>query len=44
MFVKHIVAQISNTSLTIVLRLESIHRLILALLGPLYEKIYYPSG
>ncbi len=32
------------TSLTIVLRLESVHRLILALLGPLYEKIYNPSG
>jgi transposase len=36
--------QISTTSLTIVLRLESVHRLILALLGPLYEKIYNPSG
>ncbi len=34
----------STTSLTIVLRLESVHRLILALLGPLYEKIYIPSG
>jgi transposase len=36
--------QTSNTSLTIVLRLESVQRLILALLGPLYEKIYHPSG
>ena len=36
--------QTSTTSLTIVLRLESVHRLILALLGPLYEKIYNPSG
>ncbi len=36
--------QTSTTSLTIVLRLESVHRLILALLGPLYEKIYIPSG
>jgi len=36
--------QTSTTSLTIVLRLESVHRLILALLGPLYEKIYHPSG
>jgi transposase len=36
--------QTSSTSLTIVLRLESVHRLILALLGPLYEKIYNPSG
>lgn len=32
------------TSLTLVLRLQPIHRLILALLGPLYEKIYNPSG
>src|SRR5258708_2499112 len=32
------------TSFTIVLRLEAVHRLILALLGPLYEKIYNPSG
>ena len=31
--------QTSTTALTIVLRLESVHRLILALLGPLYEKI-----
>jgi transposase len=36
--------QTSTTSLTIVLRLDSVHRLILALLGPLYEKIYNPSG
>ena len=36
--------QTSTASLTIVLRLESVHRLILALLGPLYEKIYNPSG
>jgi transposase len=36
--------QTSTASLTIVLRLEAVHRLILALLGPLYEKIYNPSG
>ena len=36
--------QTSTTSLTIVLRLDSVHRLILALLGPLYEKIYNSSG
>ncbi len=36
--------QSSTTALTIVLRLESVHRLILSLLGPLYEKIYNPSG
>jgi len=36
--------QTSTASLTIVLRLEEVHRLILALLGPLYEKIYNPSG
>src|SRR5260221_8505670 len=36
--------QTATTSRTIVLRLESVHRLILALLGPLYEKIYIPSG
>jgi len=36
--------QTATPSLTIVLRLESVHRLILALLGPLYEKIYIPSG
>ena len=36
--------QSSSTATTLVLRLESVHRLILALLGPLYEKIYHPSG
>ena len=36
--------QTATTSLTLVLRLEPVHRLILALLGPLYEKIYIPSG
>jgi transposase len=36
--------QTSTTSFTLVLRLESVHRLILALLGQLYEKIYNPSG
>ena len=36
--------QTSATSLTLVLRLQPIHRLILVLLGPLYEKIYNPSG
>jgi hypothetical protein len=36
--------QTTATSLTFVLRLESVHRLILVLLGPLYEKIYNPSG
>ena len=36
--------QTSTASLTILLRLEAVHRLILALLGPLYEKIYNPSG
>jgi transposase len=30
--------------LIIVLRLQPLHRLILALLGPLYEQIYNPSG
>ncbi len=35
--------QTATTSLTIVLRLEPVHRLILTLLGPLYEKIYNPS-
>ena len=39
-----LLVQTATTSLTIVLRLESVHRLILALLGPLYEKIYNPSG
>jgi transposase len=36
--------QTATTSLTIVLRIEPVHRLILTLLGPLYEKIYHPSG
>jgi transposase len=36
--------QTSTTSLLMVLRLESVHRLILSLLGPLYEQIYNPSG
>ena len=36
--------QTTTTSLSIVLRLEPVHRLILALLGPLYEKFYNPSG
>ena len=36
--------QTSTASLTMDLRLEAIHWLILALLGPLYEKIYNPSG
>lgn len=36
--------QTSTATLTIVLRLEAVHWLILALLGPLYEKIYHPSG
>jgi transposase len=36
--------QTSTTSPTIALRLESVHRLILALLGPLYEKISHLSG
>ena len=36
--------QTATISLTIVLRLEPVHRLILALLGPLYEKIYNLSG
>jgi transposase IS200 family protein len=36
--------QTSTTSLTIVLRLESVHRQMLTLLGLLYEKIYNPSG
>ena len=36
--------QTSTASLIVVLRLEAAHRLILALLGPLYEKIYNPSG
>ena len=36
--------QTAATSLVLVLRLQSVHRLILTLLGPLYEKIYNPSG
>jgi transposase len=36
--------QTDAASLTIVLRLQPLHRLILALLGPLYEQIYNPSG
>jgi transposase len=32
--------QTSTISLTLVLRLQPVHRLILALLGPLYEKFY----
>ena len=34
----------SATSLVLVLRLHPVHQLILHLLGPLYEKIYAPSG
>ena len=36
--------QTDAASLTIVLRLQPLHRLILALLGPLYEQVYNPSG
>lgn len=36
--------QTATTSLTILLRLGSVHLLILALSGPLYEKIYNRSG
>jgi len=36
--------QTATTSLVLVLRLQPVHRLILTLLGPLYEKIYNPSG
>ena len=36
--------QTPATSLVLVLRLQPVHRLILTLLGPLYEKIYNPSG
>ncbi len=36
--------QTAATSLVLVLRLQPVHRLILTLLGPLYEKIYNPSG
>jgi transposase len=36
--------QTAATSLVVVLRLQPVHHLILHLLGPLYEKIYNPSG
>jgi transposase len=36
--------QTATTSLVLVLRLQPVHQLILGLLGPLYEKIYHPSG
>jgi transposase len=36
--------QTATTSLVLVLRLQPVHRLILTLLGSLYEKIYNPSG
>ena len=36
--------QTAATSFVLVLRLQPVHRLILTLLGPLYEKIYNPSG
>lgn len=36
--------QTPASSLVLVLRLQPVHRLILQLLGPLYEKIYNPSG
>ncbi len=36
--------QTSGTPRVLVLRLQPVHRLILALLGPLYENIYHPSG
>jgi len=36
--------QTTATSLVLVLRLQAVHRLILQLLGPLYEHIYIPSG
>ena len=36
--------QTATSSRRMVLRLESVHWLILALLGPLYEQIYTPSG
>src|SRR5690348_10814438 len=35
--------QTASTSLTMVLRLQPVHRLILALLGPLYEHLYQAS-
>ncbi len=36
--------QTAATSLVLVLGLQAVHRLILTLLGPLYEKIYHPSS
>lgn len=36
--------QMATTSFVLVLRLQPVHRLILRLLGPLYEKLYYLSG
>src|SRR5215467_9224675 len=36
--------QTAATSLVLVLRLQSVHRMILHLLGPLYENIYHASG
>ena len=36
--------QTASTSLTVVLRLQPVHRLILALLGHLYEQLYQASG
>ena len=36
--------QTAATSLTLVFGLQAVHRLILQLLGPLYEQIYMPSG
>jgi transposase len=36
--------QTAATPFTLVLRLQPVHRLILQLLGPLYEQIYTPSG
>jgi len=36
--------QTAATSLLLVLGLQPVHRLILQLLGPLYEHIYTPSG
>ena len=36
--------QTAATSLVFVLHLQPVHQLILTLLGPLYEKIYHPSG
>ena len=36
--------QTTTTSVVLVLRLQPVHRLILQLLGPLYEKLYNLSG